>query len=97
VIVPRAADQFENAAHVQRELLGLRLHPLSLSSSMLRLRLRRLLASTEIANRVGDLGCRMRAENGPANSADLIEGVLRRKVRKIEKAVEQAVPDCNAR
>ena len=77
VIVPRAADQFENAAHVQREGWGLRLLPHDLSPTPLRLRLERLLRTPSISRRVEELGVRMRAENGPAHSADLLEDFLR--------------------
>ncbi len=81
VVVPRAADQFENAAHVQREGLGLRLQGHSLSASVLRLRLDRLLSSPDIAARVAVLGRQMRAESGASRSADLLERVLPRPVR----------------
>lgn len=76
VVVPRAADQFENAAHIQREGLGLRLQEHSLSANVLRLRLTRLLASRDIAARVAALGQTMRAEPGASRSADLVERVL---------------------
>ncbi len=79
VIVPRAADQFENAAHVQREGWGLRLLPQDLSATLIRLRLERLLKSEDIRACVGDLSRRMQAEPGPAHSADLLEGVLARR------------------
>lgn len=78
VIVPRAADQFENAAHVQREGWGLRLLPQNLSPTLIRLRLERLLGSAEIRRRVECLGEEMRTEPGPAHSADLLEAVLAR-------------------
>ncbi len=76
VVVPRAADQFENAAHLQREGLGLRLQEHSLSAGTLRLRLTRLLSSPDIAARVAALGQKMRAEPGASRSADLLERVL---------------------
>ncbi len=77
VIVPRAADQFENAAHLQREGWGLRLLPHDLSPTLLRLRLHRLLHSPDIHRRVTALGRQMRAEPGPARTADLLEALLR--------------------
>lgn len=76
LIVPRAADQFENAAHIQREGLGLRLQGHSLAATVLRLRLQRLLSSPAIAARAAALGAAMRAEPGAACSADLLEQVL---------------------
>ncbi len=76
IIVPRGADQFENAAHVQREGWGLRLKPEDLSATLIRLRLARLLGDSQIQERVAALGARMRAESGPARSADLLEAVL---------------------
>ena len=76
VVVPRAADQFENAAHLQREGLGLRLQEHSLSANVLRLRLARLLRSPDIAACVASLGQAMRAEPGAARSADLVERAL---------------------
>ncbi len=76
LVIPRAADQFENAAHVQREGLGLRLQRHSLSANTLRLRLARLLASPDIALRAAHLGQQMRAEPGAARSADLVEQAL---------------------
>lgn len=76
VIVPRGADQFENAAHVQREGWGLRLKPEDLSATLIRLRLARLLQDSEIQERVEKLGARMRAEPGAVRSADLLEAVL---------------------
>ena len=78
LIVPRGFDQFENAAHIQREGWGLRLLPADLSSTSLRLRLERLLTSPKIRTAAADLGCRMRAEPGVAHSADLVEAALRR-------------------
>ena len=77
LVVPRGFDQFENAAHVQREGWGLRLLPQDFSATALRLRLERLLRSSEIRERVGGLGRRMRAEPGAAHSADLVEAALR--------------------
>ncbi len=76
LIVPRGFDQFENAAHIQREGWGLRLMPADFSPSSLRLRLRRLLDSPQIKAAVADLGQRMRAEPGVARSADLVEAAL---------------------
>ena len=77
LIVPRGFDQFENAAHIQREGWGLRLMPADFSASSLRLRLQRLLASAKIKAAATDLGDRMRAEPGVTRSADLVETVLR--------------------
>ena len=84
VIVPRGADQFENAAHVQREGWGLRLKPEDLSATLIRLRLARLLNDGQIARRVDALGARMRAEPGPVRSADLLEGILAQSGRSRE-------------
>ena len=78
VIVPRAADQFENAAHLQREGWGLRLLPQDLSPTLIRLRLERLLKSSEIRQRVQELGRRIQAEPGPARSVDLLETAMAR-------------------
>ena len=78
LVVPRGFDQFENAAHVQREGWGLRLLPADFSPASLRLRLRRLLASQPIKAAAADLGDRMRAEPGVAHSADLVEAALDR-------------------
>ncbi len=77
LVVPRGFDQFENAAHVQREGWGLRLMPANFSATSLRLRLQRLLASAEIKAAAADLGQRMRAEPGVTRSADLVEAALR--------------------
>ena len=76
LIVPRGFDQFENAAHIQREGWGLRLLPADFSAASLRLRLERLLPSEKIKAAATELGCRMRAEPGVAHSADLVEAVL---------------------
>lgn len=81
LIVPRGFDQFENAAHGQREGWGLRLMPGDFTAHSLRTRLKRLLASPEIAATVGALGREMQAEPGVKRSADLVEDALRR-VRK---------------
>lgn len=81
LIIPRAADQFENAAHVQREGLGLRLQGHSLSATLLRLRLERLLSDPAIAARVDMLGRHMRAEPGAPRSTDLVERALSGPVR----------------
>ena len=78
LIVPRGFDQFENAAHVQREGWGLRLMPADFSATTLRLRLSRLLRSQPIKAAVAGLGQRMRAEPGVARSADLVEAALGR-------------------
>ena len=76
VIVPRGFDQFESAAHVQREGWGLRLMPEQATAAGLRVRLARLLASDAIKARVQALGARMQAEPGVARSADLVEAAL---------------------
>jgi UDP:flavonoid glycosyltransferase YjiC (YdhE family) len=76
LVVPRGFDQFENAAHVRRNGLGLRLMPRNLTPSRLRRRLKRLLGSDEIHYRTAALGLRMRAESGVERSVDLIEAVL---------------------
>jgi rhamnosyltransferase subunit B len=76
IIVPRGFDQFENAAHIQREGWGLRLMPESFTAHGLRLRLERLLRSPEIKHRVQALGAQMQAEPGVVHSADLVEAVL---------------------
>ncbi len=76
LVVPRGFDQFENAAHIQREGWGLRLMPSDLSARALRYRLERLLASPAIKASVEDLGARMRAEPGVSRSADLVEAAL---------------------
>ena len=76
LVVPRGFDQFENAAHIQREGWGLRLMPADFSATSLRVRLQRLLASAKIKAAVADLGQRMRAEPGVARSADLLEAAL---------------------
>ncbi|MDQ2800562.1 MAG: glycosyltransferase [Armatimonadota bacterium] len=77
VIVPRGFDQFENAAHIQREGWGLRLLPQNLSAAALRFRLERLLRSAEIRRRVGSLGRQMQAEPGASASADHVEAALK--------------------
>ena len=76
VIVPRGFDQFENAAHVQREGWGLRLMPEGFTPSGLRRRLERLLASADIKRRVQALAEQMQAEPGVERSADLVEAAL---------------------
>ena len=76
LIIPRGFDQFENAAHIQREGWGLRLLPQDLSAHSLRFRLERLLRSAEIKSRAAELGCEMRAEPGVTRSADLVEASL---------------------
>ncbi len=76
LVVPRGFDQFENAAHVQREGWGLRLMPQDFSAHGLRFRLERLLRSDEIQERVAALGRQMQAEPGVARSADLVEAAL---------------------
>ncbi len=76
VIVPRGFDQFENAAHVQREGWGLRLMPGQFTPQGLKTRLERLLQSAEIWAKVQALGAQMRAEPGVVHSADLVEAAL---------------------
>ncbi len=76
VVVPRGFDQFENAAHIQREGWGLRLMPEQGTATGLRLRLERLLAAGEIKTRVQALGRQMQAEPGVVRSADLVEAAL---------------------
>ena len=76
VVVPRGFDQFENAAHVQREGWGLRLMPEQFTASGLRFRLERLLASAQIKARVQALGAQMQSEPGVVRSADLVEAAL---------------------
>jgi rhamnosyltransferase subunit B len=76
VVVPRGFDQFENAAHIQREGWGLRLMPENFTPHGLRFRLERLLRSPEIKAKVQMLGAQMRAEPGVAHSADLVEAAL---------------------
>jgi rhamnosyltransferase subunit B len=76
VIVPRGFDQFENAAHIQREGWGLRLMPESCTPQGLRFRLERLLRSPDIRTRVQALGDQMQSEPGVARSADLVEAAL---------------------
>lgn len=76
IVVPRGFDQFENAAHIQREGWGLRLMPEQGTAAALRFRLERLLASKDIKRRVQALGRLMQAEPGVRRSADLVEGAL---------------------
>ena len=76
LVVPRGFDQFENAAHIQREGWGLRLMPQDFTPHGLKFRLERLLYSEEIRAKVGALGAQMRAEPGVARSADLVEAAL---------------------
>lgn len=76
LVVPRGFDQFENAAHVRRNGLGLRLMPRNLTPARLRRRLKRLMGSDDIRYRVSALGLRMRAESGVERTVDLIEAVL---------------------
>ncbi|MGI4790064.1 MAG: glycosyltransferase [Janthinobacterium lividum] len=76
IIVPRGFDQFENAAHLQREGWGLRLMPESCTPHGLRIRLERLLQSPKIKARTQALGSQMQAEPGVTRSADLVEEVL---------------------
>ena len=76
LIVPRGFDQFENAAHVQREGWGLRLMPHDFTPHGLKLRLERLLCSAVIRAKVQALGAQMQAEPGVIRSADLVEAAL---------------------
>ena len=76
LVVPRGFDQFENAAHVQREGWGLRLMPQHFAATALRFRLERLLRSGGIKERVAALGRQMQAEPGVSRSADLVEAAL---------------------
>jgi rhamnosyltransferase subunit B len=76
LIVPRGFDQFENAAHLQREGWGLRLMPADFSAYSLVTRLERLLASAEIKAKVGALSRQMQSEPGVTHSADLVESAL---------------------
>lgn len=76
IIVPRGFDQFENAAHIQREGWGLRLLPSDFTAYSLRYRLQRLLRSTEIRAKVTELSFRMQAEPGVRRSAEMIEALL---------------------
>lgn len=76
LIVPRGFDQFENAAHLQREGWGLRLMPTDFSAHSLRIRLERLLGSADIQAKIGALSRRMQVEPGVEHSADLVEAAL---------------------
>ena len=76
IIVPRGFDQFENAAHIQREGWGLRLLPTDFSVYSLRYRLERLLRSGEIQTKVKALSQQMQAEPGVLRSAEMIEALL---------------------
>ena len=76
IIVPRGFDQFENAAHIQREGWGLRLLPSDFSAYALRFRLERLLKSTKIQRRVAALSVEMQGEQGVRRSADCVEALL---------------------
>ena len=76
IIVPRGFDQFENAAHIQREGWGLRLLPTDFSAYSLRYRLERLLRSGEIRTKVKALSREMQAEPGVVRSAEMIEALL---------------------
>jgi rhamnosyltransferase subunit B len=80
LILPRGFDQWENAAHVQRQGWGLRLRPQDFSPTALRLRLERLLSDKAITSRVTQLGTEMRAEPGLTTAADLLEALLPTKV-----------------
>ncbi len=76
LVVPRGFDQFENAAHIQREGWGLRLMPGQFTPHGLKIRLERLLHSAEIAAKVKALGAAMQAEPGVVRSADFVEAAL---------------------
>jgi len=76
IIVPRGFDQFENAAHIQREGWGLRLLPTDFSAYSLRYRLERLLRSGKIQTKVKALSQQMQAEPGVVRSAEMIEALL---------------------
>jgi UDP:flavonoid glycosyltransferase YjiC (YdhE family) len=76
IVVPRGFDQFENAAHIQRHRLGLRIMPSSLTPTLLRIRLERLLSSDKVHRNVHRLSHRMQAEPGATASADLVEMAL---------------------
>ena len=76
IVVPRGFDQFENAAHIQRHRLGLRLMPSSFSATLLRIRLERLLSDVNTVRKVQELSLKMQAEAGVARSADLVEMAL---------------------
>ena len=76
IIVPRGFDQFENAAHIQREGWGLRLLPTDFSAYSLRYRLERLLRSGEIRTKVKALSQQMQVEPGVVRSAEMIEALL---------------------
>ena len=76
IIVPRGFDQFENAAHIQRESWGLRLLPADFSAYSLRFRLKRLLQSPKIRSKVAALSRQMQAEPGVLRSAEMIEALL---------------------
>ena len=77
VIVPRGFDQFENAAHLQRNGWGLRLQPRDLSPRLLRRRISRLLTDKGVKSRVQVLGTRMRAESGARGNAVLIDELFK--------------------
>ena len=76
IVVPRGFDQFENAAHIQRNGFGLRLSHSSLSPTLLTIRIERLLASRDIQENVTVLSNKMQAEGGAGASADLIEEIV---------------------
>ena len=76
IVVPRGFDQFENAAHIQRHRLGLRIMPSALTPRLLRIRLERLLTSGKISKNVTSLAGRMQDEPGVSRSADLVELAL---------------------
>lgn len=76
LVIPRGFDQFENAAHIQRDGWGLRGSGADTSARLMRARLERLLGDGRIQARAATLGEKMRAEPGVAASADKVEGVL---------------------
>ena len=76
VVVPRGFDQFENAAHVQRNGWGLRLLPQDFSPTPCASPGTPAAVTPTSAPASPPWARHMRAEPGPARTADLLEAAL---------------------
>jgi UDP:flavonoid glycosyltransferase YjiC (YdhE family) len=93
LVLPFSHDQFDNAARVRRIGSGDTMERGRWAGPEGRRRLARLLESPEVVARAGDIGARVRAEDGPGAAAEAILRVSRnRKPAGIEVEIAPMVP-----
>ncbi len=78
IVVPHAADQYQQAARVQRTGVGVALHVREVSVARLAAQVERLLAEGEWRRRAQALAARMAALGGVERATDVIETIASR-------------------